>query len=84
MKINWAVRFKNKTWLVSFLVTVLAFVYQILGMFDVVPPVTQDMVTQLITIIVNILAAVGIVIDPTTASLSDSNRAMTYNEPKKD
>lgn len=84
MKINWAVRFKNKTWLVSFLVTVLAFVYQILGMFDVVPPVTQDMVTQLITIIVNILAAVGIVIDPTTAFLSDSNRAMTYNEPKKD
>ena len=82
--INWKVRFKNKTWLVSFLVTVLAFVYQILGMFDVVPPVTQDMVTQLITIIVNILAAVGIVIDPTTASFSDSNRAMTYNEPKKD
>lgn len=82
--INWKVRFKNKTWLVSFLVTILAFVYQILGMFDVVPPVTQDMVTQLITIIVNILAAVGIVIDPTTASFSDSNRAMTYNEPKKD
>lgn len=83
MKINWKVRFKNKTWLITFLIAVLAFVYQILGMFDVVPPVTQDMATQLITIVVNILVAVGVVIDPTTSGASDSQQAMTYNEPKK-
>ena len=83
MKINWKVRFKNKTWLVTFLIAVLAFVYQILGMFDVVPPVTQDMATQLITIVVNILVAVGVVIDPTTAGASDSEQALNYNEPKK-
>ena len=83
MKINWKVRFKNKTWLVTFLLAVLAFVYQILGMFDVVPPVTQDMVTQLIAAVINILVAVGVVIDPTTSGVSDSNRAMTYNESKK-
>ena len=83
MKINWKVRFKNKTWLVTFLLAVLAFVYQILGMFDVVPPVTQDMATQLIAAVINILVAVGVVIDPTTAGTSDSEQAMTYNEPKK-
>lgn len=83
MKINWKVRFKNKTWLVTFLITVLAFVYQILGMFDIVPPITQDMATQFITIAVNMLVAVGVVIDPTTASISDSEQAMTYEEPKK-
>lgn len=83
MKINWKVRFKNKTWLITFLIAVLAFVYQILGMFDVVPPVTQDMATQLITIVVNILVAVGVVIDPTTAGASDSEQALNYNEPKK-
>ena len=83
MKINWKVRFKNKTWLVTFLLAVLAFVYQILGMFDVVPPVTQDMATQLIAAVINILVAVGVVIDPTTSGVSDSNRAMTYNEQKK-
>lgn len=83
MKINWKVRFKNKTWLVTFLLAVLAFVYQILGMFDVVPPVTQDMATQLIAAVINILVAVGVVIDPTTSGVSDSNRAMTYNESKK-
>lgn len=83
MKINWKVRFKNKTWLITFLITILAFIYQILGMFDIVPPITQDMATQLITIIVNMLVAVGVVIDPTTAGTSDSEQAMTYEEPKK-
>ncbi len=83
MKINWKVRFKNKTWLVTFLIAVLAFVYQILGMFDIVPPVTQDMATQLISAVINILVAIGVVIDPTTAGAGDSQQAMTYNEPKK-
>lgn len=83
MKINWKVRFKNKTWLVTFLIAILAFVYQILGMFDIVPAITQDMATQLIAAVVNILVAFGVVIDPTTSGASDSQQAMTYNEPKK-
>ena len=83
MKINWKVRFKNKTWLITFLLAILAFVYQILGMFDIVPAITQDMATQLIAAVVNILVAIGVVIDPTTAGAGDSQQAMTYNEPKK-
>lgn len=83
MKINWKVRFKNKTWLVTFLLAVLAFVYQILEMFNIVPPVTQDMATQLIAAVVNILVAFGVVIDPTTIGASDSAQALNYNEPKK-
>lgn len=83
MRINWKVRFKNKTWLITFLLAILAFIYQILSMFDIVPAVTQDMATQLIAAIVNILVALGVVIDPTTAGASDSQQALTYNEPKK-
>ena len=83
MKINWTVRFKNKTWLVTFLITILAFVYQLLGMFDIVSSITQDMATQLISAIVNILVAIGVVIDPTTSGVSDSDQALKYNEPKK-
>ena len=83
MKINWKVRFKNKTWLIAFLLTVLAFIYQIFGLFDIVPAVTQDMATQLITIFVNILVAVGVVIDPTTAGASDSEQALKYDKPKE-
>ena len=82
--INWKVRFRNKTWLVSFLAVILAFVYQVLGMFDIVPAVTQDMATQLILAVVNILAAVGVVVDPTTAGASDSKQAMEYEVPKED
>lgn len=84
MKINWTVRLKNKTWLVSFLTVAVAFVYQVLGMLDIVPPVTQDMTIQLISVIINVLAAVGVVIDPTTASISDSKQAMLYTKPKED
>lgn len=83
MKINWKVRFKNKTWLITFLITILAFIYQILGMFDIVPPITQDMATQLVTIVINMLVAIGVVIDPTTAGTSDSEDALKYEEPKK-
>ena len=83
MRINWKVRFKNKTWLITFLLAILAFIYQVLGMFDIVPPVTEDMATQLIAAVVNILVALGVVIDPTTAGAGDSQQALKYEEPKK-
>lgn len=83
MKINWTARFKNKAWLLSFVAVVVAFIYNILGMFDVVPNVSQDMTIQAITAIVNVLVALGVIIDPTTAGVSDSEKALTYNEPKK-
>ena len=83
MRINWKVRFQNKTWLVTFLTVVIAFVYQVLGMFDIVPTVTQDMLGQLIMAVVNILAAAGVVIDPTTVGTKDSEQAMMYEKPKE-
>lgn len=83
MRINWKVRFKNKTWLVSFLTVILAFVYQVLGMFGIVPAVTQDMAAQLAMAVINVLVAVGVVIDPTTAGAGDSDRAMTYERPER-
>ena len=83
MRINWRVRFKNKTWLVSFLTVILAFVYQVLGMFGIVPAVTQDMAAQLAMAVINVLVAVGVVIDPTTSGAGDSDRAMTYGKPER-
>ena len=83
MRINWKVRFKNKTRLVSFLTVIIAFVYQVLGMFDIVPAVTQDMAAQLAMAVINVLVAVGVVIDPTTAGAGDSDRAMTYERPER-
>ena len=83
MKINWKVRLKNKTWLLAFAGAIVAFVYQILGMLGVVAPIAEDNVTQVIGLLVNLLVALGIVQDPTTAGMSDSSEALSYSEPKK-
>lgn len=83
MKINWTVRFKNKAWLLSFIALVLTFAYNVLNMFDIVPMVTQQEIMDAVTAVLTILAAVGVIIDPTTEGISDSEKAMTYEEPKK-
>ena len=78
MKINWEARFKNKTFLITFIALVLSFVYQTLGLFDIVPSVSENELVNLFTMFVNILAFAGVVVDPTTEGFSDSERAMTY------
>lgn len=84
MKINWKVRFKNKTWLALFLSLVVGFVYNILAMFDVYPPVTENQVGAVISQVLTFLGLIGVLVDPTTEGLEDSNRAMSYEEPWKD
>ena len=81
--INWKVRFKNKLWLTTFIFTIIAFIYQVLGMLDIVPPVSENAITQVIGYIINILVAIGVVVDPKTSGVSDSELAMTYTEPKE-
>ena len=82
MKVNWKVRFKNKTWLLGFLMAIVAFVYQVLGMFGVLPALSEDQVAQLIGIVMNILVTLGVIVDPTTKGACDSERALSYTEPK--
>jgi phi LC3 family holin len=78
MKINWKARFKNKTFLITFVTLVVTFVYQVLGLFGVVPSVSEESVVNVITLLVNILAFVGVIVDPTTDGINDSDRAMLY------
>lgn len=78
MKINLKARFKNPTFVITICTLIITFVYQVLALFGVVPAVSEDTVTQLLTMIVNLLAAIGVLVDPTTAGISDSERAMTY------
>ena len=81
MKINWKVRFKNKVWLTSFCAAVLSFVYTLLSMFDLYPALTQDMALQVLNAVLFVLATVGVVVDPTTQGVGDSERALEYKEP---
>lgn len=81
MKLNWKVRFKNKVWLGSFLSLIVGFVYSMLALFDVFPTVTQNLVGQIINQVLTFLGLIGVIVDPTTAGIEDSNRAMSYEEP---
>ena len=84
MKLNWKVRFKNKVWLGSFLSLIVGFVYSMLALFDVFPEVTQSLVLQLLNQVLTFLGLIGVIVDPTTAGISDSDRAMSYVEPWDD
>lgn len=81
MKINWKVRFKNKVWLGSFLSLIIGFTYSLLALFDVFPSITQNLILQLMNQILTFLGLIGVIVDPTTAGIGDSERAMGYVEP---
>ena len=84
MKINWKVRFRNRLFLASFFGLIVSFVYSMLALFDVFPSVTQSSLMQVINNVLTFLGLVGVLADPTTEGLYDSDRAMTYQEPWKD
>lgn len=84
MKLNWKVRFRNRVWLGSFLSLIISFVYSLLALFDVLPQVTESAVLQLLNQVLTFLGLIGVIVDPTTAGLGDSERAMGYAEPWND
>lgn len=86
--INWKVRLKNPafwTGLIGVLATLAISVAQLLGV-DIAQVVNgwQSALVALVTAIFGILALVGVVTDPTTSGVSDSNQALTYTKPKED
>ncbi len=82
--INWKVRFKNKTWLSMFLSLIVGFVFNMLKLFDVVPAVTENLVMNIVSQVLTFLGLIGVLVDPTTAGINDSVRAMSYSEPWND
>ena len=80
-KINWKVRFKNKVWLASFISLIIGFVFSILRMFDVYPKVTENEIAIAIDNLLTFLGMIGVLIDPTTEGMFDSQRALSYEKP---
>lgn len=83
MKINWKVRFRNKTWLAALIALVVSFAYDLLAMLEIVPAVDEAWLMSLIQTVLTVLTMLGVVIDPTTQGVADSDRAMLYDEPGK-
>ena len=80
---NFILRLKDKTCLVALISSSIAFVYQILGIFEVVPVISESEITQICGIVINLLVTLGVIVDPTTQGIADSKQALEYTEPKK-
>ena len=88
--VNWKVRFKNPLWVSAF-VSQLFIVVQIvlvglngIGVTDFqLTKEVEGWILTLVNAIFVILASLGLVQDPTVQGVSDSDRALLYEEPKK-
>lgn len=80
LKMNLKIRLKNKTFVVSMLTAVIAFIYQMLSLFEVVSPISQEQIIQFIMIFINILVGLGILVDPTTKGVGDSERVLNKKD----
>lgn len=82
--INLKVRLRNPVFWATIIPALLAFVYSVLGAFEIVPAVAESEIVSIITAIISALTTLGVLNDPTTAGISDSEQAMTYEKPKED
>ena len=82
-RINWKLRLKNKATLASIIGLVVSTGYQILGILEIVPPISESTVETIAGLLLNGLLAIGVLVDPTTAGIADSTQAMSYDEPRK-
>jgi len=71
MKIDLKSRFKNKTVFAALIACVVTFAYQILGILGITTSISQDQIVQIVGIAINVLATVGVLVDPTTPGISD-------------
>ena len=85
-KINWLVRAKNKAFWLAMIPAILMLIQVVAAVFGVEIDL-GDLGNKLIDVVnavFVILTLLGIVNDPTTAGLTDSERALQYDEPKED
>lgn len=84
MKINWKIRIKNKAWLLAIVGAIISLAYQIMELAGYTPTIPQEKLLDIVTAALTILSLLGIVIDPTTEGIEDSDRAMTYGSEEED
>ena len=83
--LNWTVRFKNKTFWLSFIPAVLLLIQVVTAVFGYTLDLggLGDRLLDVVNALFAVLALLGIVADPTTKGVGDSAQAMTYDKPKE-
>lgn len=85
MKINWKVRIKNKNFWLTFIPALLLLVQVVANVFGYHLDL-GDLGNKLLAVVnaaFGVLTILGIVTDPTTKGVSDSEQALTYDKPKE-
>lgn len=77
MKINWKLRYKNKATLSAIVATIILLSQQ-LGLK------LPDNISEVVNTALTLLVLLGVVSDPTTQGLSDSDNALNYHQPRED
>lgn len=85
MKINWKVRLNNKLFWLSIVPAIVLVGQAICAVFgvDLEYSEAEEHLITIINAVFAILAMLGVVVDPTTEGLEDSEQARTYTIPKK-
>lgn len=83
--INWKVRIKNKNFWVALIPALLLLVQVVAAVFGIEIDLGElgNKLLAVVNAVFAVLTILGIVTDPTTQGVADSNLALTYDEPKK-
>lgn len=82
MKINWKVRLKNGYFLLSLAALVVGFVYDLLMLAGAAPAIEESALMAAVNAVLTVLSMMGIITDPTTKGMGDSEQALTYQVPR--
>lgn len=84
--INWKVRFLNKNFWISAIPALFLLVQAVAKVVGVELELNElgNQILEVINAVFGFLAVLGIVVDPTTDGIGDSERALGYDSPYKD
>ena len=84
-KLNVPVRYRNKTFWIAFIPAILIFIQTMGTLFGISIDVSimQGRLINVVNAAFMVLTVMGVINDPTTEGLSDSEQAMKYDIPKK-
>lgn len=84
--INWIVRIKNKNFWLTAIPALLLLVQTVAALFGFTLDLGEigDKLLAVVNALFALLAILGVVNDPTTAGLKDSEQARSYDRPKED
>lgn len=84
--INWTVRIKNKQFWLALIPAVLLLAQVVAAVFGYTIDLGElgNRLLDVVNALFAVLAILGVVTDPTTDGVGDSERAMGYDEPYKD